>query len=309
MTNCASAIAPSRALNYLDSRITASAPRRLKRATASHPGLICSFEISTPSRASQHPLPLELKCDAPDGGALVARDRVIVENLRLVNMIASSIRKSLPVHVDFHDLVQAGTLGLIDAASKYDSERQSSFPTYAKHRIRGAILDSLRRLDWASRDMRRQHKQVEGATRELTATLHRNPTEAEVAQKLGIDEDHWRSMMLDLRNVGLVSGSTRGNESDDLPAPDFPCKPESNPVSICAREQLRGVLGVAVKTLPERYQKVVSLYYSCEMTMKESGGILGINESRVSQIHKVALAKMAAALEANGIASYKAFID
>ena len=91
--------------------------------------------------------------------------------------------------------------------------------------------------------MRRRHKQVEAATRELAATLQRNPTEAEVAQKLGIDQERWRSMMLDLRNVGLVSASTRTNESDDLPAPDFPCKPESHPDSICGREQLRGVLG------------------------------------------------------------------
>jgi len=102
-------------------------------------------------------------------------------------------------------------------------------------------LDSLRQLDWASRDMRRRHKQVEAATRELAATLQRNPTEAEVAQKLGMDVERWRSMMLDLRNVGLISASTRGNENEDLPAPDFPTKPESHPDSICAREQLRSV--------------------------------------------------------------------
>src|ERR1019366_679901 len=164
MTNRASAIAPSRALNYLGSTITASAPRRRKRATVSHPELICPFEISTPSRASQHPPPLELKCDAPDGAA-------IVENLRLVNTIASSIRKSLPVQVDFDDLVHAGLLGLVAAARKYDSERQTSFPTYAKHRIRGAILDSLRSLDWASRDVRRRQKLVAAAMNELTAIL------------------------------------------------------------------------------------------------------------------------------------------
>src|SRR5258708_6101171 len=105
--------------------------------------------------------------------------------------------------------------------------------------------------------MRRQYKQVETATRELATALQRNPTEAEVAQKLGISESLWRSMMLDLRNVGLVSASTRGNESDDLPAPDFPCPPETHPDSIWAREQLRGVLGEVSKALPERYQKVL----------------------------------------------------
>jgi len=238
---------------------------------------------------------------------LARRDRVVLEHLPLVKAIAIRVHENLPVHVDVDDLVHSGVLGLFDAASKYNPDKQVAFSSYAKHRIKGAILDSLRQLDWASRDMRRRHKQVEAATRELAATLQRNPTEAEVAQKLGIDQERWRSMMLDLRNVGLVSASTRTNESDDLPAPDFPCKPESHPDSICAREQLRGVLGVAMKTLPERYQKVVSLYYSAEMTMKEIGGILGINESRVSQIHKAALEKMQVVLQTNGITSPQAF--
>jgi RNA polymerase sigma factor for flagellar operon FliA len=244
---------------------------------------------------------------AQQSAKLARRDRVVLEHLPLVKAIAIRVHENLPVHVDVDDLVHSGVLGLFDAASKYNPDKQVAFSSYAKHRIKGAILDSLRQLDWASRDMRRRHKQVEAATRELAATLQRNPTEAEVAQKLGIDQERWRSMMLDLRNVGLVSASTRTNESDDLPAPDFPCKPESHPDSICSREQLRGVLGVAMKTLPERYQKVVSLYYSAEMTMKEIGGILGINESRVSQIHKAALEKMQVVLQTNGISSPQAF--
>lgn len=244
---------------------------------------------------------------AQQSAKLARRDRVVLEHLPLVKAIAIRVHENLPVHVDVDDLVHSGVLGLFDAASKYNPDKQVAFSSYAKHRIKGAILDSLRQLDWASRDMRRRHKQVEAATRELAATLQRNPTEAEVAQKLGIDQERWRSMMLDLRNVGLVSASTRTNEGDDLPAPDFPCKPESHPDSICSREQLRGVLGVAMKTLPERYQKVVSLYYSGEMTMKEIGGILGINESRVSQIHKAALEKMQVVLQNNGISSPQAF--
>ncbi|MDP8989211.1 MAG: FliA/WhiG family RNA polymerase sigma factor [Acidobacteriota bacterium] len=235
------------------------------------------------------------------------RDSVVLEHLPLVKAIAIRVHENLPVHVEVDDLVHAGILGLFDAASKFNPEKQVAFSSYAKHRIKGAILDSLRQLDWASRDMRRRHKQVEAATRELAATLQRNPTELEVAQKLGIDPERWRSMMLDLRNVGLVSASTRANENDDLPAPDFPTSPDTHPDSICAHEQLRSVLGVAIKTLPERYQKVVSLYYTAEMTMKEIGGILGINESRVSQIHKAALEKMQAVLQTNGISSSHAF--
>ncbi|MCU1336917.1 MAG: FliA/WhiG family polymerase sigma factor [Bryobacterales bacterium] len=238
---------------------------------------------------------------------LARRDRVVLEHVPLVKAIAVRVHENLPVHVDLDDLVHAGILGLFDAASKFNPDKQVVFSSYAKHRIKGAILDSLRQLDWASRDMRRRHKQVEAATRDLAAELQRNPTEAEVAQKLGMDTERWRTMMIDLRNVGLISASTRGNEGDDLPAPDFPSKPETHPDSICAREQLRSVLGVAMKTLPERYQKVVLLYYTNEMTMKEIGGILGINESRVSQIHKSALEKMQVALEANGITSAQAF--
>jgi RNA polymerase sigma factor FliA len=235
------------------------------------------------------------------------RDRVVLEHLPLVKAIAVRVHENLPVHVDLDDLVHAGILGLFDAASKFNPEKQVVFSSYAKHRIKGAILDSLRQLDWASRDMRRRHKQVEAATRDLASTLQRAPTEAEVAEKLGMDVDRWRTMMLDLRNVGLISASTRSNEGDELPAPDFPSGPETQPDSICAREQLRAVLGVAMKTLPERYQKVVLLYYTNEMTMKEIGGILGINESRVSQIHKSALEKMQTALQASGITSSQAF--
>lgn len=238
---------------------------------------------------------------------LARRDGVVLEHLPLVKAIAVRVHENLPVHVDLDDLVHAGILGLFDAASKYNPEKQVVFSSYAKHRIKGAILDSLRQLDWASRDMRRRHKQVEAATRDLASTLQRTPTEAEVAEKLGMDVERWRNMMLDLRNVGLVSASTRSNENEDLPAPDFPSNPETQPDSICARQQLRSVLGDAMKTLPERYQKVVLLYYTKEMTMKEIGGILGINESRVSQIHKSALEKMGVVLQANGISSSQAF--
>lgn len=240
---------------------------------------------------------------------LTKRDRVVLEHLPLVKAIAVRVHENLPVHVDLDDLVHAGILGLFDAASKYNPDKKVVFSSYAKHRIKGAILDSLRQLDWASRDLRRRHKQVEAVTRDLAATLHRNPTEAEVAEKLGVEVERWRQMVLDLRSVGLVSASSRTPEHDDLPAPDFPSKPESQPDRICVRQQLRTVLADAMKTLPERYQRVVLLYYTNELTMKEIGGMLGINESRVSQIHKSALEKMAVVLQSNGIHSSNAFAD
>ena len=211
------------------------------------------------------------------------------------------------MHVELDDLVHAGIMGLFDASSKYNPEKKVAFSSYAKHRIKGAILDSLRQLDWASRDLRRRHKQIEQVTRDLASTLHRNPTEEEVAGRMGVEVDRWRQMMLDLRNVGLISASTRGTEHDDLPAPDFPAKPELQPDSMCAYEQLKGLLATAMQVLPERYKKVVLMYYKNELTMKEIGLHLGINESRVSQIHKSALEKMANALQQAGIGSSQAF--
>lgn len=237
------------------------------------------------------------------------RDLLVLGHLPLVKTIALSVREKLPVHVDVDDLVQAGVIGLFDAASKFDPNRQNVFSHYAKHRIRGSIVDSLRRLDWASRDMRRRQKQVEAAKRDLEATLQRAPTEAEVAEKLGIHIDRWRALVLDLERISVpVSADTRrATLCDDLPVMEFPSNPKTQPDFICVRQELRSVLGEAIRTLPERYRKVVLLYYTKELTMKEIGGMLGINESRVSQIHKSALDKMAHVLVDNGIDSIHAF--
>ncbi|MCL6507420.1 MAG: FliA/WhiG family RNA polymerase sigma factor [Bryobacteraceae bacterium] len=234
------------------------------------------------------------------------RDQLILQHLPLVRAIAVRVHENLPVHVELDDLVHAGILGLFDAAKKYNPAKKVAFAAYAKHRIKGAILDSLRQLDWSSRDLRRRHKQIEAVTRDLAAVLHRNPTETEIAEKLGVGAERWRQMMMDLRNVGLVSASGRGDH-DDLPAPEFPAEPETQPDHMCARQQMRAYLQQAMETLPERYRKVVVLYYTNNLTMKEIGGILGVNESRVSQIHKSALEKMAAALEAVGIHSSHVF--
>lgn len=238
---------------------------------------------------------------------MAKRDQVVLEHLPLVRSIAARVHENIPVHVDVEDMVHAGILGLFDAADKYDSTKQVAFAVYAKHRVRGAILDSLRQDDWASRDLRRRHKQMEAACRELTAKLQRVPTELEIAEALGVDVDRLRHTMMDLRSVGLVSASSRAADQEELPAPEFPGKTEMHPDSICSHAQLRNMLSTAIKSLPDRYQKVVSMYYSAEMTMKEIGGRLGINESRVSQIHKSALEKMAVALHATGVHSTQAF--
>jgi RNA polymerase sigma factor FliA len=235
------------------------------------------------------------------------RDQVILEHLPLVRIIAVRVHENLPVHVDLDDLVHAGILGLFDATQKFNPRKQVAFSSYAKHRIKGAILDSLRQLDWASRDLRRRHKQIEAATRDLAAVLQRNPTQAEVAQKMGVGEDRWRRMMMELRNAGLVSTSGRTQDRDEPATMEFPAEAGTQPDNMCARQQMRGHLRLALSALPERYRKVVQLYYTGEMTMREIGDMMGINESRVSQIHKSALQKMATALQAAGIESSAAF--
>jgi RNA polymerase sigma factor FliA len=239
--------------------------------------------------------------------AQTARDRIVLENLSLVKAIAVRVHENLPVHVDLDDLVHAGVLGLFDAAEKYNPSKKVVFQSYAKHRIKGAILDSLRQLDWASRDLRRRQKQMESVTRELTARLGRAPSESEIADSLGISLERWRRVALELKNLGLLSASSLRLDPDNNAPVEFPAAPDSQPDRICAHEQLRSALASAMKFLPERYQKVIVLYYTKEMTMKEIGEILGVNESRVSQIHKVALEKMAATLHSAGIHSAGAF--
>lgn len=238
--------------------------------------------------------------------APLSRDQVVLDHLPLVKAIAVRVHENLPVHVDLDDLIHAGILGLFDAAEKYDPEKQVAFQSYAKHRIKGAILDSLRQLDWASRDLRKRHKQVETLTRDLAARLGRAPTETEMAEGLGVGLERWRRMMVELRTVGLLSSSGRASDGESYEA-DFPARSDTRPDSMCAREQLRSALERAMGALSERYRKVMVLYYASELTMKEIGDVLGVNESRVSQIHKTALEKMAVALHAEGIHSSGAF--
>ena len=231
------------------------------------------------------------------------RDRLVLKHLPLVRAIAVRVYESLPVYVELDDLIHAGVMGLFDAAQKYTEDKQISFQSYAKHRVKGAILDSLRDLDWASRDLRRRHKQLEAITRELNTLMERNPTDEEIAEKMGMTLERWRQVALELRMVGLLSASSRPADSENQTVPEFPSNGELNPDVLAGQWELRNVLTAAAKDLPERYRQVVDLYYTQEKTMREIGEALGVNESRVSQIHKAALEKMAEKLQAAGITS------
>jgi RNA polymerase sigma factor FliA len=234
------------------------------------------------------------------------RDEIVLEHLPLVRAIAIRVHENLPVHVDLDDLVHAGVLGLFDAVTKYDSDKNVAFQAYAKHRIKGAILDSLRQQDWASRDLRKRQRQVDTATRDLSVKLGRTPTENEVVQEMGVTMDRWRRLQMELRTVGVVS-MTPASPDDRDRSEDFAGTPDLQPDRMCELRQLQGTLARAIRTLPARYQKVVSLYYTNDLTMKEIGDMMGVNESRVSQIHKTALKKMQVMLQSEGIQSVDAF--
>ena len=236
------------------------------------------------------------------------RDRLVLEHLPLVRSIAVRVYESLPVHVDLDDLVHAGILGLIDAAVKYDDSKQVTFQGYAKHRIKGSILDSLRELDWASRDLRKRHKKLEEINREVAASMDRAPTELEIAAKMGMDLERWRQVAVDMRVVGLLSASSRAPDDENQTTPDFPATCDLNPDVLAGKNQLSSVLKTALVTLPARYQQVVHMYYDEGKTMREIGTALGVNESRVSQIHRAALEKMQENLQSAGIHSSAAVL-
>ncbi len=238
---------------------------------------------------------------------LARRNELITEHLHLVTAIAAHMQRSIPVHIELDDLIHAGTMGLFDAATKYREDKDVMFPTYAKHRIRGAILDSMRQSDWASRDLRKRYKEMEKITSELTTKLGRTPTEAEVAKEMGLDSRRWQALMVDFRSLNAAATQVYQYDGDDQLAPEIPAAPAQAPDRLFARTQLREKLGTAIDTLPVRYQQVVKMYYEQDMTMKEIGTALKVNESRVSQMHKSALERMQAALGTNGICSAAAF--
>jgi len=233
------------------------------------------------------------------------RDQIVLDHLSLVKAIAIRVHENLPVHVDLDDLIHAGVMGLFDAVTKYDGTKNVVFHSYAKHRIKGAILDSLRQLDWASRDLRRRQKQLESTTRDLASKLGRTPYGAEVADRLGVGIDRWHRIQMEMRTAGPTSISPNPDQDRER-TQEFAATADYQPDRMCERSQLRSTLARAIGTLPARYQRVVFLYYTNEMTMKEIGDVLGVNESRVSQIHKTALQKMAGVLQSEGIHSMAA---
>jgi RNA polymerase sigma factor for flagellar operon FliA len=244
--------------------------------------------------------PVALAGYPPEGNGpalTAAQERVLLEHLPTVRFLARRIHERLPQYIDIEDLVSAGVVGLMDAFAKFDPEKKVQFRTYAQFRIRGAILDSLRTLDWSPRELRRKGRAVEEAIRALTARMGRAPAETEVAAGMALSLDEYQLLLGDLK--GLEIGTLHAERNEDSGEEELayvPGKPEKDPLFCCLRGELEGRLGEAITNLPDRERLVMTLYYYEEMTMREIGLALGVVESRVSQMHASAVAHLRAAL-------------
>ncbi len=225
------------------------------------------------------------------------RERLLQENLPEVRYIARRIHDRIPSHVPFDDLVHAGILGLIDAVDKYDPKRNVQLKSYARFRIRGAILDSLRQMDWSPRALRRQARRVEEVQRELRSKLGHAPTETEISGEMGLTLEEFQQLLGDLRGLDLGSlNAVSSEESPESPHISLTTKEEEDPFQLCMRSEMRGMLAEAIEELDEKERHVLGLYYLEELTMKEVGLILDVGESRVSQIHTAAILRLRARL-------------
>jgi RNA polymerase sigma factor for flagellar operon FliA len=230
------------------------------------------------------------------------QERLLLEHLPIVRFLARRIHERLPQHVDIEDLVSAGVVGLMDAFAKFDPQKKVQFRSYAQFRIRGAILDSLRSLDWSPRDLRRKGRAVEEAVRILTARLGRSPAETEIAAEMGLNLEEYQSLLGDLKGLEIGTLHVEHNEdSGEEEMAYIPGRPEEDPLFCCLRGELQEKLTTAIERLPERERLVMTLYYFEELTMREIGMALGVVESRVSQIHTSAVVHLRAALQDLGV--------
>jgi len=223
-----------------------------------------------------------------------------MEHLPLVHSIARRIRHRLPPHVQLEDLVHAGVLGLIDAVDKFNPDKHVQFKSYARFRIQGAIVDSLRELDWAPRALRKRAREIEEAREKLRFRLGRAPTEPEVAGELGIDLRKLQRLLKSVWEANLCSPqqawSFEGNRQEEFGADQAPAEAE-DPFDMCLRGEVNRLLARAIADLPPRGRRVLALYYFEDWTMKDVARALGVCEARISQIHSSTLVPLRARLE------------
>jgi len=225
------------------------------------------------------------------------RNDLVMRELPQVYYVAARIHERLPKNIEIEDLVQAGVLGLLDACRNYDATKDAQFSTFAKFRIRGAILDSLRKLDWGSRTLRRKGREIATAVAKLESKLGRQPLEEEIAAEINVPLDGLQNTMTQLDGLFLVGQQTNSihdhTDSFDL-IESAECTDEDNPFDVCLENERREQLAEAVSKMSEREQLILSLYYKEELTMKEISQVVVV--SRVSQIHAAAMVKLRASL-------------
>ncbi|MGH8227543.1 MAG: RNA polymerase sigma factor FliA [Steroidobacteraceae bacterium] len=214
-------------------------------------------------------------------------DTLVTRHAELVKRIAYHLAGRLPPSVDVADLIQAGMLGLLEAAANYTANRGASFETYAGIRIRGAMIDALRKLDWAPRSVHRKARAVTAMIREIEKETGRDARDAEVAERLDMSLEEYHSIVQDAASCRLAS-------LDDVTA--AATADTADPFRETADEVFRGALAHAIDSLPEREKLVMSLYYSDELNLKEIGVVLKVTESRVCQLHGQALTRLKARL-------------
>ena len=230
------------------------------------------------------------------------REEVIIRYSPMIKYVANRIAMRLPPHIEVDDLISVGVLGLMDAISKYDSSRGAKFKTYAEFRVRGAILDELRSLDWVPRSIRQKASKVDKVVQGLQAKLRRTPEDEEVAQEMGLSLDQFHETLNETKSIPIFSLEDLGiaKESGDQQSL-LDClagKADADPQTQIRLVELKEIIAKAIDALPEKERLMVSLYYYEELTMKEIGAVLDITESRVSQIHSKAVYRLRTKLKA-----------
>jgi RNA polymerase sigma factor for flagellar operon FliA len=221
------------------------------------------------------------------------KEQLILEYASVIKYIAQRIATRLPPHISVDDLMNAGVIGLIDAIEKYDPSRDNTFKTYAEFRIRGAMLDELRALDWVPRSIRQKEHALDRAYEELERRLGRSASDEEVAGVLGLPLNDFYDWLNQVKGVSLLSLESLGLRSSDGEAVNLldllPSDDAESPARVLQVRRLKESVGRAIDDLPYQERVVISLYYYEELTMKEIGKVLEITESRVSQIHTKAI--------------------
>lgn len=224
------------------------------------------------------------------------RDQLVMEHVGLVKAMASRLANRLPPQVEVSELVSVGVLGLIDAAGRFKPSLGVPFSAFARRRIHGAMLDSLRGLDWAPRAVRKLRRDVDSAIATLRFTLGREPEAADIAQALDVSEPEYEKMLDKLKSAELATIRQSSVGEDGRSALDVAIEPSEGPHARLEREELRRLLAGAIGGLPERERHILALYYEEELTLAEIGEVIGVGESRVSQLRSQAIARLRSAL-------------